>query len=247
LPELKSMTVGGGRVESVLHRLRYLDVLRGTSVCWAVLGASGLAACAGERGAVAPRPTLAQAAAALDRGGSSAVYTGAAFAELRRTAELRALLRSRARAEPVSIAAADEPGERMRVRARVVRANTGEPIPGALVYVYHTRDNGVYGARRMDGSELPKLFGYVLTDAQGRFEIESVLPGHYPLQRHPRHVHYEITPRGEPMHGREFLFADDRFLDARERKRAREHGWPIVTPTRDDRGVIQCELDLPVP
>ncbi len=207
----------------------------------------GLAACTCASGAAAPQPTLEQVAADLDRGDASAIHASAALADLRRTAELRALLRSRARAEPLCIAATDEPGERMRVRARVVREGSGEPVPGALVYLYHTRDNGVYGARLMDGSELPKLFGYVLTDAQGRFDIESVLPGHYPFERHPRHVHYEITPPGEPMHGREFVFADDPFLDARERERARDHGWPIATPTHDERGAVLCELDLPIP
>jgi hypothetical protein len=189
---------------------------------------------------------LEQVVAELDRGGTSAILADPALAELRRTDELREQLRSRARAEPLCIAAADEPGERLRVRARVVRASSGEPVAGALVYLYHTRDNGVYGACLLDGPELPKLFGFVLTDEQGRFEIESVLPGHYPFERHPRHVHYEITPPGEAMHGREFLFADDPFLDARERGRARDHGWPIATPTLDERGTILCELDLPV-
>ena len=217
-------------------------MLRRGLVCSVILTAAGLAAWACQRG-----PSLEDAAAALRGGDASDVYTGAAFAELRRTPELRALLRAHARELPLRIAHGSEPGEWLRIRARVVRAATGEPIPGALVYVYHTRDNGVYGARLLDGPELSKLFGYVLTDAQGRFEIETVLPGHYPLQRHPRHVHYEITPAGEPMHGREFLFSDDPFLDARERRRALDHGWPIATPTRDGSGVLECTLSLPVP
>lgn len=39
-----------------------------------------------------------------------------------------------------------------------------------------------------------RLRGYVLTDAQGRFTIDTIIPGQYPGRT--EHVHVKVTPAG---------------------------------------------------
>lgn len=110
------------------------------------------------------------------------------------------------------IAGATEPGERMILTGRVVR--DGKPVPGAVLYAWHTNNEGIYpkrGDERGNGQRHGYLRGWLRTDGQGRFRIESIRPAMYPTNNVAAHVHVTIAEPGrrEEYVG-EFQFAGDR-------------------------------------
>jgi protocatechuate 3,4-dioxygenase beta subunit len=85
------------------------------------------------------------------------------------------------------LADSSTPGTHLTLEGIVVGTDCA-PISGALVEIWQADasgayDNAGYGFR-----------GHVLTDAAGRFTIETVVPGEYP-GRTP-HIHLKLTPPG---------------------------------------------------
>jgi protocatechuate 3,4-dioxygenase beta subunit len=63
------------------------------------------------------------------------------------------------------------------------------PIPGALLDVWHADDDGEYDNVGF------KLRGHQFTDANGRYRLETIVPGLYPGRT--RHFHVKVqAPRG---------------------------------------------------
>lgn len=44
----------------------------------------------------------------------------------------------------IQIAGASEPGERIAISGRTLSWRTGEPVPGVIIYAYHTDNTGKY-------------------------------------------------------------------------------------------------------
>src|SRR5262245_51909385 len=93
------------------------------------------------------------------------------------------------------IASASEPGPRLLVRGRLFAPDGERPAAGALVYASQTDATGVYNP---DRNAPPRLRGYMKTDADGRFEYETIRPGSYPGTRNPAHVHHQAWGGGWP-------------------------------------------------
>jgi protocatechuate 3,4-dioxygenase beta subunit len=84
-----------------------------------------------------------------------------------------------------------EPGFRGTriVVAGVVRLANCQPVPRALIDVWHADDRGAY-----DNSGY-RLRGHQFTDDQGRYRIETIVPGNYPGRT--RHFHVKVqAPKG---------------------------------------------------
>jgi protocatechuate 3,4-dioxygenase beta subunit len=84
-----------------------------------------------------------------------------------------------------------EPGIRGTriVVAGVVRLANCQPVPRALIDVWHADDRGAY-----DNSGY-RLRGHQFTDDQGRYRIETIVPGNYPGRT--RHFHVKVqAPKG---------------------------------------------------
>jgi protocatechuate 3,4-dioxygenase, beta subunit len=79
----------------------------------------------------------------------------------------------------VSLAPANEPGERMVITGTIVRRDGKTPAKNVLLYVYHTNAKGVYPKRGNESGNAQRhgyLRGWLRTDAQGRYRIESIRP-----------------------------------------------------------------------
>lgn len=79
----------------------------------------------------------------------------------------------------------DEPGIRMVLTGRVLTRRC-RPLAGAIVDVWHADATGAYDN---DGY---RCRGHQLTDVEGRFSFETVVPGLYPGRT--RHVHVKVGP-----------------------------------------------------
>lgn len=136
-------------------------------------------------------------------------------------------------------------GERMIISGTVFRTDGKTPAPNVLIYFYHTDKFGIYG--RAGEPKHGRFRGWMLTDAQGRYEFSSIRPASYPNSTQSQHVHMTLT-------GTDFqedwidsiLFEGDRFLTARERESSGKRGGfnPIVTLRPGGDGILRATRDI---
>src|SRR5262245_2985766 len=123
-------------------------------------------------------------------------FADADFSSLRSEPRFRNLVKTHARAK-ARITPTNEPGDALVVSG-IVRGADGKPMPNAIVYVYQTDHRGYYSPKTAARDESPRLFGYLKTDSQGRYEFRTIRPGGYPDSKVPQHIHYEVTVPGRP-------------------------------------------------
>ncbi|NIQ54026.1 MAG: intradiol ring-cleavage dioxygenase [Gemmatimonadetes bacterium] len=119
----------------------------------------------------------------------------------------------------VTIAGAEESGERLVVRGVVYEPDGRTPADDVLLYLYHTNAEGVYetlGDETGNGRRHGHLRGWLRTDERGRYEIDTIRPGSYPGREAAAHIHVTVQePDGTTEYWLpSFKFADDPFLDA---------------------------------
>lgn len=109
------------------------------------------------------------------------------------------------------IAGPDEPGQRLILGGEVLAPDAKTYAAGVIVYAYNTDAQGYYGR---DLAEYPpRLYGWMQTDSEGRFELRTILPGHYPGMRIPAHIHFSAWGAGYPVQWMDELrFAGDRYI-----------------------------------
>ena len=168
-----------------------------------------------------------------------AILTNPALRPLRedpdRRLELFEIVKAHVADSHIEMVDPNEPGQRIRLDGRIVDMESGEPLPGALMQLFHTDASGEYrpGMDAGGGAGNPRLFGYLRTDAEGRFTVDTIMPERYPNSTVPRHVHYRVWAEGYPEHVSECFFDADPNLSERTRKSAPERNFPIVELERD--------------
>jgi len=159
--------------------------------------------------------------------------------------KLRALLdKQPARGELVMVAP-DEKGTPF-VLAGTVSNEDGEPIAGAVIALYHTDDAGWYSAGSVEGNN-PRLFGRVTSDANGRWRVRTIVPGHYNGVGGPMHVHMSIRAEGyraKTGHPASVFFADDPELVGEAKQEIKGDGCAILPRTKNAEGVALIVHDV---
>lgn len=143
-----------------------------------------------------------------------------------------------AREHSVLIADEKETGDRMIIRGQLV-SREGVPVTGAKMYFFHTDDEGLYAPeypRAGHGTHNPWLFAYVITDATGQFEVQTVRPNSYPGYRNLRHVHFEIDHPGCRQNS-QFYLDEDPVPNDEQIRNARARNFPILHAEKDDDGI----------
>lgn len=193
---------------------------------------------------------VARAVAAVAGGAEvDEVLTDPVYLRVHAVASFRAAIRERARGMRVTLVTADEPGPRALVEGRL-RDARGEPLVGALVYVYQTDARGWYGAKGPhfvgpSGDERhARLFGYLRTDAQGRYALSTIRPSGYPRTDLPAHIHIEVFVGDEMVLISEVLFADDPRLTPAQRERGLRDGFVVAAPEAMAGGVTRYVADF---
>jgi protocatechuate 3,4-dioxygenase beta subunit len=102
----------------------------------------------------------------------------------------------------------DDPGTPLTIVGSVRDADTGEPISGARIVLYHADDGGRYQASDPADESTARLRAELVTDRQGVFGFRTVLPGEYPDQPlGNRHIHlHTVTAEGYEQMGGVVLF-----------------------------------------
>lgn len=142
-----------------------------------------------------------------------------------------------------------EPGEPLIIHGTVYQTDGTTPTPGVIVYAYHTNAEGVYptsGDEEGWAQRHGYLRGWMKTDAEGRYQFQTIKPGSYPSRNAPAHIHMTIK---EPDH-REYwiddiLFVDDPLLTTDIRRDMQNRGGSgIIQLTRDAQGVWHGTRDI---
>jgi protocatechuate 3,4-dioxygenase, beta subunit len=144
-----------------------------------------------------------------------------------------------------TIVPAGEPGDPLIVSGRVFAPDGDHTAAGVIVYAYSTDKNGYYSPDGKVGH--PRLKGYMKTDADGRFELHTIVPGRYPSMHIPAHVHFNLWGAGYPVQWTDELrFEGDSYLTEEMKRESAGRGkFATIRPlTRDAAGVYHCEVNL---
>jgi protocatechuate 3,4-dioxygenase beta subunit len=116
-----------------------------------------------------------------------------------------------------------EPGQPLIVHGAVAAPDGQTQAAGITVYACNTDAAGYYGENRTEYP--PRIYGWMKTDAAGRFELRTVLPGHYPGMHVPAHIHFSLWGAGYPLQWvDELKFAGDRYLTPAMLSQAADQG-----------------------
>jgi protocatechuate 3,4-dioxygenase beta subunit len=134
-----------------------------------------------------------------------------------------------------------EPGTRLTVSGRVL-GRDDKPLAGASIYVYQTDAKGEYipGGTGAGGSDRPRLFGYLRSDAKGEYSFSTIRPGSYPNSRNPGHIHFEVVAEGHQSRIYEIVFEGDPLIPQAFRDQARSpYGGVAIVTIRSASGGAQ--------
>ena len=145
----------------------------------------------------AARRSIDRARTALQSGSTvTSILTDPSFQPFHEWPRFRSLIRREGRSSLVTIVTRGEPGTPLVVNGRVLDGKD-RPVPRGRIYVYQTSARGWYSDRaaHISGNEgdrkHARLFGYLTTDAEGRFEVRTIRPAGYPGSDLPAHIHVE--------------------------------------------------------
>jgi protocatechuate 3,4-dioxygenase beta subunit len=151
----------------------------------------------------------------------------------------RKIIEKYAKAETISIASDTIPGKKIKVIG-TIKNEEGQPVANALVYLYHTDSRGWYAANsphvNMNSGDMlhARLFGYVRTDKDGKFELHTIKPSGYPQSDLPAHIHVDVTADGYRNFVNEFLFDDDERLVGTIRENSIRNDFMISKPEKSE-------------
>jgi protocatechuate 3,4-dioxygenase beta subunit len=86
-------------------------------------------------------------------------------------------------------------GQRLVVSGTVYRADCATPLAGASIEVWQTNAGGEYGPGQGGGDmRCCYLAAALRSDERGRYELHTVMPGHYKGEPDPppAHIHFEV-------------------------------------------------------
>jgi len=156
---------------------------------------------------------------------------------------IRSLLRQFPALTKAEIARTGEPGQKLMVSG-VIRDPRGNPISSAVLHVFQTDAQGHYTRERVMDEPHARLFDFIQTGADGRFEFTTIRPGGYPGRpdrqgeqwRIPSHVHFEIDAPGFAHRSFQMVFDDDERMTPYWHEWAKKGRHPVVHVTRGPDG-----------
>lgn len=141
------------------------------------------------------------------------------------------------------IAPEGEPGRPLVIRG-TVRDLAGRPVPGTVVYAYHTDAGGIYPPA---ATRHGRLRGWAAADAKGEYAFRTIRPGAYPGRSAPEHVHVHVIEPGKGTYWiDDLVFDDDPLLgpEARRQMLRGRGGEGLGKPVKGADGVWTVRRDI---
>lgn len=103
--------------------------------------------------------------------------------------------------------------QKLILTGKVLHLDGKTPAPNIIVYYWHTDDNGLYSSDNQTpakAKEHGRLRGWVKTDKNGHYKINTSRPAAYPKQDIPQHIHLSIKePDVKNEYYADLYFDDD--------------------------------------
>ena len=121
----------------------------------------------------------------------------------------------------------DEPGQRLIVAGTVYGSDCRTRLPNTLIEVWQANDAGLYDTDKPGNFTERNAFrlrGMMLTDQQGKYEFETIVPGRYPIPPNlpglekyagltrPAHIHFRVSESLHVPLTTQLYFRDDPFI-----------------------------------
>lgn len=198
-----------------------------------------------------PDGLIAELSAALRKGTREAdeIVSDPTLMSLHENPHFREMIKQSANNATATLTPPGEPGEPMIVSGTIRNAD-GNPVGDAEIYVFHTNNAGVYSSQvggnfgNMGDSLNPRLFAYLQTGPDGRYEYRTIKPGQYPSNGPPAHVHYQVNVRGYKEKITELMWEGDSRMTDKSRKAFEHEGFVISKLTKDENGVLRTTCDI---
>ena len=121
----------------------------------------------------------------------------------------------------------DEPGQRLIVAGTVYSSDCRTRLPNTLIEMWQANDAGLYDTDKPGNFTERNAFrlrGMMLTDQQGNYEFETIVPGRYPIPPNvpglekyagltrPAHIHFRVSESLHVPLTTQLYFKDDPFI-----------------------------------
>src|SRR5215213_6328890 len=119
----------------------------------------------------------------------------------------------------------NEPGQKMIVQGKVFKNDGKTPAEDIIVYFYHTDHRGYYSSRLGENKDVEHghIRGWIKTNKNGEYKIQTTRPAHYPNMQNPEHIHVIIKePAINEYWIDSFVFTDDPVLNEQYKKRQQQ-------------------------
>ncbi|MFI5253719.1 MAG: protocatechuate 3,4-dioxygenase [Bacteroidota bacterium] len=147
----------------------------------------------------------------------------------------------------VNLTNENEPGDPLVITGTIYERDGFTPAAGVTLFLYQTDAQGYYHRPQEDVFE-PRIFGWLRTGSDGRYEIHTIKPAREFLEiNEPAHIHIHVFSDNIPEHYiKEFWFADDPAIKSTEIKESAKLGAfsPILHLTRGKDGVLKGVRDI---
>ncbi len=151
--------------------------------------------------------------------------------------EIRAFLSAHSLFSNIHIPPPNEAGQLITVSGTVKDAK-GSPLKNIKLFIFHTDTKGYYAptdaaSKRMNEPD-PRLWGYVITDKEGKYSFKTIHPGTYPIKYEgrfiPQHIHIQIVEKGYEPYNIQMAFEDDPAMkDTYWRDWAIKQKFPVIS------------------
>jgi protocatechuate 3,4-dioxygenase beta subunit len=148
-------------------------------------------------------------------------------------------------AEPVTLAPAAEPGERLAAAGRVLDYD-GRPLARAAVVAYQADESGLYNPPTSQ-TRTPRLRAVAVTAEDGSFAFTTIRPGSYPSRTEPAHIHLVVAAPAHRVKYVDIWFRGDPLITKAQltRKLLPDSSTFVVTAGKTALGRgFQCDIAL---
>jgi protocatechuate 3,4-dioxygenase, beta subunit len=143
------------------------------------------------------------------------------------------------------IAPASEPGQPIEIEGVVWRGDRQTLASDIVIFAYHTDTHGLYNHPNSPFN--PRLYGWIRTDAQGRYKFRTIKPAPYPQLDTPAHIHVSLFGPGIPEYWvDDYWFAGDPLITPSQRSHltGRGGGGETLHLVRGSDGVSRARRDF---
>jgi catechol 1,2-dioxygenase len=126
-----------------------------------------------------------------------------------------------------NLAGPNEPGERLIISGTAYSSDCRSPLPNTLIEIWQANEAGLYDTNKPGNFTEHvdfNLRGMMLTDQQGHYEFETIMPGRYPVPPNlpgleqyagltrPAHIHFRVSESLHVPLTTQLYFKDDPYI-----------------------------------